>query len=126
LELAQCRWRDGDLAFACELVDVLLAHYEDEAGGFFFTARDHERLIHKPKPFADESVPAGNAVAALTLVDLGHLLGEERYLAAAGRVLGAGLHAMSRYPDAHATLLRVLDRLLSPPQVVVARGEGRE
>ncbi|HEY8519775.1 MAG TPA: thioredoxin domain-containing protein [Gammaproteobacteria bacterium] len=125
LELAQCRWRDGDLAFACELVDVLLSHFEDPAGGFFFTANDHERLIHKPKPFADESVPAGNAVAALALLELGHVLGEERYLAAAERVLRAGLHALTRYPDAHATLLRVLDRLLEPPQVVVLRGDDR-
>jgi len=61
----QCRWRSSDLTFACELVDVLLAHFADERGGFFFTADDHEQLIHKPKPFADEAVPAGNGVAAV-------------------------------------------------------------
>src|SRR6185503_6191718 len=82
LELLQCRWRDSDLKFARELVEVLLAHFEDPRGGFFFTADDHERLIHKPKPLADEAVPAGNAVAAQTLVALGHLLGEQRYIAA--------------------------------------------
>jgi uncharacterized protein len=126
LELLQCRWRDSDLEFAQELVDVLLRHFEDERGGFFFTADDHERLIHKPKPFIDEAVPAGNGVAALVLLALGHLLGEQRYLDAAERTVRAGLHMLERYPDAHATLLRALEELLAPPKLVVLRGTPEE
>jgi uncharacterized protein YyaL (SSP411 family) len=121
LELLQCRWRGSDLDFACELVDVLLAHFEDERGGFFFTADDHEALIHKPKPFADEAVPSGNGIAAGVLVTLGHLLGEQRYLDAAERTVRAALHAIERYPEGHATLLHALDELLEPPTLVVVR-----
>jgi uncharacterized protein YyaL (SSP411 family) len=121
LELLQYRWRDGDLNFACELVDVLLAHFEDERGGFFFTADDHESLIHKPKPFADEALPSGNGVAANVLVTLGALLGEQRYLDAAERTVRAALHSIQRYPEGHPTLLRALDALLAPPQLVVVR-----
>ena len=29
-------------------------------GGFFFTADDHEQLMHRSKSFGDEAVPAGN------------------------------------------------------------------
>jgi uncharacterized protein YyaL (SSP411 family) len=101
---------------------VLLAHFEDSVGGFFFTADDHERLIHKPKPFIDEAVPAGNGVAALVLLALGHLLGEQRYLDAAERTVRAALHMLDSYPDAHATLLRALEQLLEPPKLVVLRG----
>ena len=126
LELLQARWRDGDLQFARELADVLLKHFEDERGGFFFTADDHERLIHKPKPFADEAVPAGNGIAALALVSLGHLLGEQRYLDAAERTVRAALHTLETYPDAHATLLRALEELLEPPKLVVLRGAPEE
>jgi uncharacterized protein YyaL (SSP411 family) len=126
LELLQCRWRDADLKFARELVDVLLAHFEDERGGFFFTADDHEQLIAKPKPFVDEAVPAGNGVAALALLALGHLLGEQRYLDAAERTVRAALHALERYPEAHATLLRALQQLLVPPTLVVLRGSAEE
>jgi uncharacterized protein YyaL (SSP411 family) len=122
LELNQARWRDGDLTFARELADVLLEHFEDETGGFFFTADDHERLIHKPKPFIDEAVPAGNGVAARVLIALGHLLGEQRYLDAAERTVRAALHTLHGYPDAHATLLRALEELLAPPKLVVLRG----
>src|SRR5262249_31931834 len=46
LELLQARFSSEDLAFACTLADVLLEQFEDtEGGGFFFTGRDHERLI---------------------------------------------------------------------------------
>jgi uncharacterized protein YyaL (SSP411 family) len=126
IDLLQYRWRDEDLAFARELADVLLTHFEDPRGGFFFTADDHERLIHKPKPFTDDATPAGNGVAALVLVALGHLLGEERYLAAAERTVRAALHAAERYPEAHATLLMALDALLAPPELVVLRGDDEE
>jgi uncharacterized protein YyaL (SSP411 family) len=126
LELLQQRWRDEDLTFARELCDVLLARFEDTRGGFFFTADDHERLIHKPKPFVDEAVPAGNGVAALALIALGHLLGEQRYLDAAERTVRAALQMLERYPDAHATLLRALEELLDPPKLVVLRGERDE
>jgi uncharacterized protein len=121
LELLQYRWRDGDLDFARELADALLERFEDERGGFFFTARDHESLIHRPKPFADEALPAGNGVAANVLVTLGHLLGEQRYLDAAERTVRAALHSLERYPEGHPTLLRALDTLLAPPQIVVVR-----
>ena len=126
LELLQTRWRSSDLTFACELIEVLLTHFADERGGFFFTADDHERLIHKPKPFADEAVPAGNGVAAMTLVALGHLLGEQRYLTAAEHTIRAALHAIERYPEGHGTLLHALDELLTPPQLVVVRGTATE
>ena len=126
LELLQARWRDSDLAFARELADVLLAHFEDERGGFFFTADDHERLIMKPKPFSDEAVPAGNGIAALALIALGHLNGEQRYLDAAERTVRAALHTLESYPDAHATLLLALKELLEPPKLVVLRGTPEE
>jgi len=126
LELLQYRWRAADLDFARELADALLAHFEDARGGFFFTADDHERLIHKPKPFADEAVPAGNGVAAGALVALGHLLGEQRYLDAAERTVRAAYHGLQRYPEGHATLLHALEQLLRPPQVVVVRAAPAE
>ena len=126
LELLQCRWRDADLELARELVEVLLARFEDARGGFFFTADDHERLIHRSKPFADEAVPAGNGVAAVTLVALGHLLGEQRYLDAAERTVRAALAGAERHPEAYATLLAALDALLAPPTLVVVRGTPAE
>jgi hypothetical protein len=121
-ELLQWQFRPADLEFAIELSDGILEHFADPIGGFFFTADDHEQLIHRPKPLADEAVPSGNGVAALVLDTLGHLLGETRYLKAAAKTVYAGLPAIAQHPEAHATLLKAIDRLLEPPEIVVVRG----
>ena len=127
LELVQARWRPGDLEFACELLEVLLQRFEDpEHGGFFFTADDHEALIHRPKTFADDATPSGNAVAARVLQRMGHLLGEPRYLAAAERVLRAGWPSVRSYPPAHTSMLAALEEYLQPPETLVLRGDAAE
>jgi uncharacterized protein YyaL (SSP411 family) len=125
LELLQTRWRSSDLEFACQLADVLLAQFEDkDNGGFFFTAEDHEQLIHRTKMFADESVPSGNGFAAAVLCRLGFLLGETRYLDSAQRTLRAAAAAIQDYPQAHMSLINALEDLLTSMQILVIRGEA--
>jgi len=127
LELLQSRWRREDLDLALELAEVLLARFLDpEAGGFFLTSSDHERLIHRPKPLGDESLPAGNGIAARVLLRLGHLVGEPRYLDAAQGALSLAAEQMRRIPYAHASLLAALEEHLAPPEIVVIRGEGND
>ena len=122
IELLQTRWRNADLEFAVQLAEALLAHFEDrDNGGFFFTAHDHETLIHRPKPFGDDSLPAGNAVAARALGRLGHLLGEARYLDAAERTLRAAWPQLAELPSAHNAMLDALEEYLEPPLQVVIR-----
>ena len=94
------------------------------AGGFFFTANDHERLIQRPKPFTDEALPSGNGVAAHALLRLGHLLGETRYLDAAERTLQAAYPTLLRIPHACCAMLRALDDFLHPRTHVVVRFDG--
>ena len=123
LELQQLRVNPAELAFARELMEVVLRHFEAEDGGFFFTSDDHEPLLHRLKTFADEALPSGNAVAARVLLRLGYLLGEGRYLQAAERLVRAGWAPLERHPHAHATLLNALEELLDPPEIVILRGE---
>jgi uncharacterized protein len=125
LELLQTRWRSRDLEFARELAEVLLSGFEDpESGGFFFTASDHESLIHRSKTFDDESVPSGNGAAVSLLCRLGYLLGESRYLEAAERTLRAAWNSVQRYPQAHLTLLAALEDYLKPLQIIIVRGDS--
>jgi uncharacterized protein YyaL (SSP411 family) len=68
LELLQSRWNTGHLEFAVQLANLMIEHFEDrENGSFFFTANDHETLMHRPKSLADEAVPSGNGIAAFGL-----------------------------------------------------------
>jgi uncharacterized protein YyaL (SSP411 family) len=125
LEFSQARWRDGDLAFAVELAEVVLTHFQDDAhGGFFFTADDHEKLMYRPKPVIDDATPAGNGIAATVLGRLGYLLGEPRYLEAAERTVKAAWQDIERIPYAHTTLLLALEEMLNPPQNIILRGES--
>jgi hypothetical protein len=127
LELLQARWDGRHLAFARHVAELLLEHFEDrENGGFWFTADDHEALIHRSKPFADEAVPSGNGIAALALQRLGFLLGETRYLDAAERTLRAAWRAMDEYPHGHVSLLAALEEHLAHPEIVVIRGAADE
>ncbi len=128
LECLQCRWNERDLAWSIELADALLDRFEDrERGGFWFTANDHETLIQRPKPWADEAVPSGNGIAARALLRLGHLLGETRYLDAAERTLRAAWPTMQQMPLACAGLLRALNDFLHPRTHAVVRcADGTE
>jgi uncharacterized protein YyaL (SSP411 family) len=122
LELLQARWREQDLIFALELAEVVLAHFGDPAGGFFFTSDDHEALIQRPKPNHDDAIPSGNGIAATVLYRLGHLLGEPRYLGAAEQTVKGLWSSLESMPHAHASLLAALEEALSAGQTVILRG----
>ena len=123
LTLLAVEWRDEDAAFARDLAEILLEHFEDrEAGGFFFTAHDHEALIYRPKPTLDDAMPPGNGIAARALLDLGHLMAESRYLEAAGRAIDWARGAMEQHPAGHCTLLTALEARREPPEQIIVRG----
>jgi uncharacterized protein YyaL (SSP411 family) len=123
LELLQCEYARDDLELAEALAEVLLEQFEDrEAGGFFFTARDHERLVHRPKPGHDSALPSGNGVAAWALGRLAALTGEDRYARAAERTLELFYPSMREYPAGFGMLGLALAETLVPPAVLVLRG----
>ena len=122
VECLQNRWRASDLRWSTELANALLQHFQDrDAGGFFFTADDHEKLIQRPKPRFDEAIPSGNGVAARALTRLGHLVGNSSYIDAAERTLRAAFPVMQQNPASCATLQRALREFLHPRTHVVVR-----
>ena len=127
LELLQAGFSGAELAFAGQLAEVLLEQFEDpQGGGFFFTARDHEQLLHRPKPGHDNAMPSGNGVAAWALNRLAALTGEARYARAAERTVELFYPGMRDRPAGFAQLALALEELLAPPAVLVLRGEGPE
>jgi uncharacterized protein YyaL (SSP411 family) len=115
----EVRW----LQFAMQLADALLQRFEDTAhGGFFFTAHDHEQLIHRSRNFHDDATPSGNGVAAAALLQLGWLLGEPRYLEAAERTLRAAWASLADAPLGQVSMAGALDLYLHPPRMIILRG----
>ena len=119
-------YRAKDLAFAEDLAEALLENFESEDGGFYFTSHNHETLIHRPKQGYDNATPNGNGIAAVALQKLGHILGEPRYLQAAERTLKAFDSSMANNPAACATLCHALEEFLTPPTLVIIRGEAKQ
>jgi len=123
LTLLSAGWRDRDLRLARILAEALLERFEDtDAGGFFFTAHNHEALICRPKPTMDDAMAPGNAMAVLNLTDLGHLLGEQRYLDAASRTIDWARKAMETHPAGHCAMITAMESVAMPPEQIVIRG----
>jgi uncharacterized protein YyaL (SSP411 family) len=123
LEMLQADFRIEDLRWAEELAEVLLERFQDrEAGGFYFTAHDHEPLIQRPKPGPDNATPSGNAVAAFALHRLGFLTGDTRFGEAAAGTIALFWPQMQRQPAGFGTMLAALEEQLEPPRTVIVSG----
>ena len=122
LELLQSRWDNTLYQWTLELADLLLAEFEDtEYGGFYFTSHSHEDLIQRLKTFSDDAIPAGNAIAALTLNRLGYLAGKQHYIDAAERCLQSAWRSINNAPISHCALLNALNEYLTPPNILIIR-----
>jgi hypothetical protein len=122
LELAAVDFDVRLLQFAQAVMDVVLTHFAAPAGGWYFTADDAERLIHRSQRFDDDATPSGAGIAVRVLLRLGHLMGREDYLLAAERALKAAGTAPVEQPLGHLTLIEALDEALAEPAFIVLRG----
>jgi uncharacterized protein YyaL (SSP411 family) len=122
LELLQNKWDNELYMWTLALADKLLADFEDnEYGGFFFTSHHHEDLIQRLKSFSDDAIPAGNAIAALSLNRLGYLSGDTRYIESAEKCLKSAWSSINQAPISHCALLTALSEFLTPPNILIMR-----
>lgn len=99
--------------FANELADALLTYfYDQENGGFYFTAKDSEKLLYRPKTFIDEATPSGNGVATNALIKFGLKQDEPLDLKAVENTLKCVWQTLSQYPSEHCSLLIALKQYL--------------
>jgi uncharacterized protein YyaL (SSP411 family) len=102
------------LTEAQSLTDTMLAYYSDKkAGGYFFTANDHEKLFARAKDSYDGAIPSGNSVAARNLVRLWKITGAERYRAEADKTFRAFAGTLKENTSGHCALAQALDLFLS-------------
>jgi uncharacterized protein len=125
--LYEASWEERWIDVAVELAEIVLAQFQDnESGGFFYTAADHEKLISRQKDVQDSSVPSGNSMAATLLLRLGKICGRTDYLAAAERTLKAFASLLEKHPSAAGQLLIALDFYLGPTPELVFVGPASE
>jgi hypothetical protein len=115
------RW----LTEATTLADQLIERFSDpEHGGFFSTATDSEQLIARRKELEDSPIPAGGSSAAMGLLRLSQLTGEERYERHGASVI-ALLHTIApRHPTSFGYLLQAMHWRLAPPRPIACAVPG--
>jgi uncharacterized protein YyaL (SSP411 family)/aryl-alcohol dehydrogenase-like predicted oxidoreductase len=116
IDLYEAGAHEGFLKEAVRLAERMLADFEDEAdGGFFTAAKDHEALIVRSREGPDGAIPSGNAVAASALARLSFHYGREDFRLATTNAIRAYGRQIARYPRAFAKSLAVVDLLLTGP-----------
>ncbi|HWG08784.1 MAG TPA: thioredoxin domain-containing protein [Solirubrobacteraceae bacterium] len=117
------RWFEHALALA----DQLIERFSDpERGGFFSTAADQQPLIARRKDLEDSPIPAGGSSAAMGLLRLAQLTGEERYERQAVSVLLLLAEIAPRHPTSFGHLLQVMHWHLSPARPIACAVPARE
>lgn len=110
---------------AAWLADVMIDQFWDDAeAGFFYTAREHEKLITRAKDPHDGSIPSGNAMAVTALLRLAKLTGRRDFHERAEKTLRLFAGVLSRQPHAAAQMLIALDFYLGPVREIAVVGNA--
>lgn len=106
------------LTKACQFARDMLNKFADGDGGFYYTAKDHESLIVRPRSHFDGSIPSGTSVATMSLFRLAYLTGDKDFDQAARAVMRLYAPNLTRLSDQFANLLNCLDFDLSAPREI--------
>ncbi len=128
LELFQAtgeeQWLEQAVNHAKKMVDTF---WDEEHGGFYYTANDHESLIARTKDYQDNAVPSGNGVAATVLAKLGRLCHDSELETLAVQTIDSFSGLIQEHPRACGQGLLALDFLLGPSrEIVITTGENSQ
>ncbi|HHW91794.1 MAG TPA: thioredoxin domain-containing protein [Firmicutes bacterium] len=128
LELYQADQKPAWLRRALTLQEEQDRLFLDERqGGYFFTGRDSEELLTRPKEVYDSAIPSGNSISALNLLRLARLTGREEFTDRAKALFRTFSGTVSRYPAGYTFFLTALHFALAPGRdVVVAAAQSGE
>ena len=117
------RW----LQEAKALTDTMIQFHEDEKlGGFFFTAKDHEKLFARSKDQYDGAVPSGNSMAARNLVRLWLITGDKNYRDKAVKTFETFSSSLKDYPTSLTTMMQGLSMYLANAEAKDAKGAKKD
>ena len=98
---------------------------DEEHGGFYFTARDHEELITRTKDFFDNATPSGNSVAADVLLRLAAFLGRDDFRKQAEQTFAAVQAHLAQYASGFGRMLAAVDFAIGPSaEIALVGGTG--
>ena len=126
IELYEATFETRYLKAALALNDDLVQHFwDDQTGGFYFTADDAEKLLVREKEIYDGAIPSGNSVAAYNLLRLGRITANSDFEEKAMRIGRAFSRSVRQSPLAHTQLMVAVDFGIGPTYEVVIAGDSR-
>ena len=117
LDLFEATSKPRWLKEAIRLTEVMVKNLEDKAGGGFYLSQFAEPA--RLKEAYDGPTPSGNSVAALSLVRLAELTGEDRFRKTAEQSVRCFSRELQLNPSGRTTMLAALDFLLNGSREVV-------
>ena len=124
IELYETTFEIRYLQTALRLNNDLLRHFWDEEnGGFYFTADDAENILIRKKELYDGAVPSGNSVAMLNLIRLSKMTANPEFEKKAVQIGKAFSRSISQAPAAYTLLMAALDFEIGPSNEVVIVGD---
>jgi len=124
IELYESAFDVRYLEEALRLQQLMLDLFWDEQeGGFYYTAHDGEKLIIRNKEIYDGATPSSNSVAALNLLRLARMSGKTSWEEKANRLFEAFFSLISDSPSAHTQFLHAVDFALGPSKEIVIVGD---
>jgi hypothetical protein len=125
IELYEATFDPRYLVVARELTTALMEDFWDfDTGGFFFSPRDGESLIARPKEVFEGAMPSGNAVALWGMLHLGRMTSDPELLDRAWDLARAFFHAVAQSPAAYTHFVSALDFAFGPTFEVVIVGDS--
>jgi uncharacterized protein YyaL (SSP411 family) len=127
IEIYEASFDRKYLQAASELTKTTIASLWDENnGGFFFTAKEAEETGLRRMEIYDGAYPSGNSVEFLNLLRLGRLTGDSAYEELASRMSKLFSAEVTGSPAAHTFMLLAVDFALGPTYNVILVGDLRE
>ncbi|MEA2686784.1 MAG: uncharacterized protein QOE93_1979 [Actinomycetota bacterium] len=120
VRLAEASGESRWIGWAQDIADAMIRlFWDDEAGGLFTTGADAERLITRSKDLVDNAVPSANGTAAVALLRLAALTGNDGYRERAEAILRLLAPVTEQHPSALTRTVAALD-LASQPITEIA------
>lgn len=124
MEVYMATFNTDYLLRAQHLNQTVIEHFWDEEnGGFYFTADDEEEVLIREKKTFDSAIPSGNSVEFLNLLKLGSFTDDQNQIKMAQKMEITFSETVKRSPTGHTQFVSGVDFALGPSYSVVIVGD---
>lgn len=124
IELYEATFKTEYLQKAVSLSELFIAsHWDEENGGFYFTAEGSEELLGRKKEYFDSALPSANSVAMMNLLRLGRMTANTQWEEKADKIARSTSEQTGQASTSFTQLLQAHLWATTPSYEIVIAGE---